>query len=191
MIANQLTEDEVWNRLRMLSAENLPMLEEIYAFGQMLVRQVVDDIQHLDSKAAALAAYAGGIVTLLASSGVWHVGTSVARYGLVLAGLIAAVAAVYAVKARTLQEFHWFSQSDWLRKECLMGKDNFYLRQFRVVTMWQVISSCRHRHERKARTVVVAQYFLVASVAILAFSLLSLLFKVPSFCSLKHIFGLW
>lgn len=193
MLENQLSMDEVKRRLALLGSDNSQILEEIYSFGQVLVRQVVEDIQNLDSKAAAMAAYAGGIVTLLVSSGVWstRIAMSSAKYGLVVAGVLTAISAVCAVRARTLQPFDWFSQSDWLRQECLENKNHFLLKQFRVVMMWQVINSWRNRHERKAKRINVAQYLLAASVCILAISLLGLLLKVPSGITSKYILGLW
>jgi hypothetical protein len=116
MLENQLTEEEVERRL--LSCENAEIMEELYSFGTVLVRQVVEDIQHVDSKAASMAAYSGAILTFLVSQQVWSITNQFAKYGTILAGLVAAAGLVLAVKARWLEEFEWFSQEDWLEASC-------------------------------------------------------------------------
>lgn len=190
MLENQLTMDEVKDRLE-LCHDKPDMLDEVYTFGQMLVRQVVDDLQHVDSKAASMAAYAGAVVTLLVSSGMWRSQTAASpiKYGVIVSGVTAALSVIWAVRARTLEHLDWFSQSDWLRKECLQSSDTFLLKQFRVLTMWGVIGSYRNRHVRKVKLIGVAQWLLAASVFTLALALLGLLLQAAWSCTLYR--ALW
>jgi hypothetical protein len=189
MLENRLTEEEVKDRLELCTGKP-QMLDEVYTFGQMLVRQVVDDLEHVDSKAASIAAYAGAVVTLLVSSGIWRsqAETSMIKYGAMIAGVTAALSVIWAVRARTLEHLDWFSQSDWLRKECLQGSDTFLLKQFRVLTMWGVIGSYRDRHVRKVKLIEVAQRLLAASIFTLALALYGLLLQAAWKCNLYDAF---
>jgi hypothetical protein len=166
MLANQLTETEVRERLEMCSA-NQNVTDELYSFGLLLVKQSVDDVQRVDAKATSLAAYCGVIVAFLFSAeAAWSKVHALSVYALVsLAGLMAVIAATFAVFVLRLHEHEWFSQSEWLQKSCL--NDLIMLKQYRILTMWGVVKSHRDVHSKKVNHLLMAQFFLGAAAVFL------------------------
>lgn len=155
------------------------MINELYDFGLFLVRNVVADVERVDKKAAALAAYSGAIITLLISTfNLWfHIVNRWIFPMLFLAGLLTMGAAVYSVYGLSLREFRWFSQKEWL--EDVRAFDAIRLKKYRILTMWDVISEYRRNHLIKAERLAKAQKYL--SLAVLSLVLAFLLASAAAF----------
>lgn len=173
LIANQLTEDEVFQRLNECrDPEKRDIVDELYGFGLMLVKNVVDDNAAINKKAGAFAAYSGAIITLLVSSfGAW---SAVANLGvylfMFLAGLAAFVTAILSVRSLSLRQYEWFSQKEWLESSHF---DNLQkLKRYRILTMWGVIASYRKVYAMKTSCMLTAQRILSLSVLLLLVALL-------------------
>ena len=183
--SNQLTEDEVRERLQ-ICKDNEGIVDELYNFGQALMRHVVEDVQRIDLKAASLAAYCGAIITLLVSTqGTWSKVANAWVYLFITASAFSSlVAAILCVHALRLQKFEWISQKEWLHPDCLVSLGK--LKQYRVLTMWGVIKSHRDVHLGKTRNLIKAQRFLVAAIVFLFIALVAGLWHY----NLNHGFGL-
>src|SRR2546426_8329898 len=62
----RLTETEMRKRLALY--RDPAITDELYTFGNMMIEKAVERFKGLDSKAAAIAAYSIGIITLLVST---------------------------------------------------------------------------------------------------------------------------
>ncbi len=172
VIKNGLVESEVEQRL-LACKERPEIVDELYSFGQSLVKQVVEDIHHLDLKAGSLAAYCGATITLLVSTqGSWsQVADGWVYLNVIASGSAALLGAILAISVLALRNFEWFSQKEWLESSCF---DNLTkLKRYRVLTMWGVITSYRKAHITKARRLVKAQWFLVTAGCFLLLALVA------------------
>ncbi len=123
--------------------ESSAVTDELYEFGAMLVKESVDRIHWLDSKAAAIAGYAGAIIVLInLTAPIWRPATAHwVQAVLVLAAVGVFAAGACAVRALFLREFTWFSDTEWIKDDCLDDAD--FLRRYHVLTMFGV----RRSHE--------------------------------------------
>ena len=134
-----LTKDEVWQRLLLCTRKEV--IEEIYVIGQSISKDIYESIHTLDSKAISFAAYAGAIITLLASSFSKWSSTSV-RCGSwisVAAGMSALVCVVFAVKSLSFKPHEIISQEDWLKREYLQNEMD--LRRYHIFAIWGVMEN--------------------------------------------------
>lgn len=166
----KLSEEEVNKRLQ--SYDNEGVTDELYDFGKMLVNELIERNNKLDTKAASMAAYAIGIITLLTST---YAGWSKVHYSLgipfpLLGALTAFVALIFAVLGLTLQRYEGFSQSEWLHSELLNNREQ--LRKYHILTMWGVLNSHESVSEKKADRISKAQRMLVITTIILLLSML-------------------
>lgn len=178
-----LDEKQVRERLA-LSKGKPDVVDQLYDFGDMLLRDAVARIAAIDSKATSIAGYAGGLVTLLiATSGIWASQTDWLLTSLtVLAGVVAAIAGACAMHSMALQQTQWFKFSGWLQRDCLQDRDR--LRRYHILTMWQVIKSHYECYVTKVGRVRRAQKFLVIAGALLATSFFQVAYaRTP----LKHL----
>ena len=170
---------------RLLLAKGKPeVVDQLYDFGDMLLRDAVARIAAIDTKATSIAAYAGGLITvLIATSGIWASQTDwLLTYLTVFAGVVAAIAGACAIHSMALQPTEWFKFSGWLQKDCLQDRDT--LRRYHILTMWQVIKSHYNRYDTKVGRVRRAQKLLVAAGVILTVSFLQVAYnRAP----LKHL----
>lgn len=164
--SQDLSEADVRSRLASYSSE--AVTDQLYDFGRMLLQDAVDRISKMDSKAAAVAAYSGAVITVLISTeGIW-----IKRFDrlavvlLLLAGIAAALAGAAAVHSIALQRTEWFTANEWMNKDCLGDADR--LKRYHLLTMWTVILSHQQRYRtkvvrfRRAQFAIVAAGFLVA-----------------------------
>jgi hypothetical protein len=165
----RLSEEEV--RARLVAYEDTGITDELYDFGKMLVSEAINRINRLDTKAASIAAYSVGIITLLASTsstwiprmhGLWS-------STLVISGVLAFVGASCAVKGLVLRPIEWFSENEWLSQECLSSRER--LRKYRILTMWGVLTSWSEAGKNKSAWIARAQYALLAAAILLVVSL--------------------
>ena len=181
--SRDLDEREVRERLAL--AKGKPeVVDQLYDFGDMLLRDAVARVAAIDSKATSIAGYAGGLVTLLiATSGIWASQSDWLLTSLtVAAGVVAAVAGACAIHSMALQQTQWFKFSGWLQKDCLQDRDQ--LRRYHILTMWEVIKSHYECYVTKIDRVRLAQKFLVVAGALLASSFLQVAYtRTP----LKHL----
>jgi hypothetical protein len=165
----RLSEEEV--RARLVAYEDTDITDELYDFGKMLVSEAVNRVNRLDTKAAAVAAYSVGIVTLLASTSPSWIPRIQGLWGftLFISGVLAFVGASCAVKGLVLRPIEWFSANEWLSKECLSSRER--LRKFRILTMWGVLNSWSEAGENKSAWIARAQYSLLAAAILLLVSI--------------------
>jgi len=181
---NQLTEDEVLQRLE--DCKGKPeIIDEVYSFGQSLMKVTLEDIQRIDLKAASLAAYCGAIITLIVSTqGIWTKAVNPWTYLLIVAStFFALTAAIFCVYGLRLQRFEWISQKEWLESSCFDSLDK--LKRYRILTIWGTIKSHRDVHRNKVIQVRKAQSFLVAAAISLFLALVAGLW----YYNLNH--GFW
>jgi hypothetical protein len=167
--AMDLTDAEVKKRLG--SYSDAAITAELYDFGKMLLQDAIDRFNKLDSKASALAAYCGGLITVLVSThGLWSKLQN-AQVDLIQAatGLLF-LSAAFAVLSMFLRGTQWFSQNEWLKADCLSSADR--LRRYHVLTMWGVVRSHHAAYRRKLLTIYATQFLLIAAVVVLLVALL-------------------
>jgi hypothetical protein len=177
--------DEKQVRERIALAKGKPdVVNQLYDFGDMLLRDAVARNAAIDSKAASIAGYAGGLVTvLIATSGIWASQTDWLLTSLtVFAGVVAAGAGACAMHSMALQQTHWFKFSGWLQKDCLQDRDT--LRRYHILSMWQVIKSHHEYYVTKVGRVRRAQTLLVVAGAILTASFFQVAYTRAPF---KHL----
>jgi hypothetical protein len=172
VMTNRLAESEVGQRLAECK-ERPQIVDELYSFGQALVRQAVEDIHRIDLKAGSFAAYCGVVITLLVSSqGSWSkMADGWVYLSVIGSGSAALVGAIFSISALALRNFEWFSQKEWLETSCF--DDLTKLKRYRVLTMWGVVTSYRDAHAVKVRRLVKAQWFLVAAGCFLLVALIA------------------
>jgi len=145
------------------------VVDELYTFGQMMLRETIANTRALDSKAASLAAYGGAIITLLVStSGAWtKVGNAFTMLLGAAAGISAFSASAFAAMAMALRDFDWISQNEWLKKECLSVKHETALTRlkgYRVMTIWGAMDSHKDADAAKVDRLKQSQRWLAISV---------------------------
>jgi hypothetical protein len=158
----KLKEDEVKKRLE--SCTSSGVVDELYDFGKTLVSDIVERHNRLEGKAATIAAYSIGVITLLASTyGNWiNRGIS---FGVLVTVLAAFTAIVFCVLSLKLERFDGISQSDWI--QCDVLDDREMLRKFHVLNMWGVFASHEAITEKKASWIAKAQLALfIAAISL-------------------------
>jgi hypothetical protein len=175
-IFDQVDEAEV--RHRVYACVDSNVIEELYLFSQVLIRQAVDDIKHIESKALVTAGYAGVIIVLLVAT----IGISlksvnfIAIFTTFAGGMMAFFSASSAVKALTLPDFGWFSQDKWLDPASLGDYEK--LKKHRIVTMWGVLRAYRDAHKLKREQIKRSQMFLSWSLGLLFCSLMAVFIPI-------------
>ena len=163
----KLEEKDVKELLRAYAS--VAVTDELYQFGSMLVKEGVERVHWLDSKAAALAGYAGAIIVLInLTSPIWRPAASWwIQATLILAAFAVFAAGVFAVLALSLKTFEWFSDTEWIKDGCLDDAD--ILRRYHILAMYGVRRSHEDASARKAARITWAQrIFGVAVVLLLA-----------------------
>ena len=162
MNQKRLDEAEVRNRL-VLAKGNPAVVDELYNFGLLLLKEAAEDIRRLDTKAAAMAGYSGAVVTVLISSvSLWRgLLSPFATLFVFIAGLVAIVAVVMGVRVMALRRFDWFSADEWLEAGCLSDIEK--LKRYRVLATWQAWNSHKDAHSQKALLLRRTQWALVST----------------------------
>lgn len=161
-----LAYQEVKQRVQTSHAD---VVDELYSFGEKLVSDAVDRLAKSDSKASALAAYCGGLVTLVVStSAIWGKYLDLYSSVVVVAAIFFFIVSAWLAAGSTHpQATEWYSDNDWLRQECLQDRER--LRRYRVLTMWQILKSHQEAFRAKTRRVRYAVLLLkIASVLLFA-----------------------
>jgi hypothetical protein len=160
----KLKEEEVRNRLEGYS--NNGVTDELYDFGKTLVADIVERHNRLETKAATMAAYSIGVITLLASTFANWVNRGIS-VGVLITVVAAFTAIVFSVLSLKLERFEGISQTDWFQNTAFDDRET--LRKFHVLTMWGVFASHEAVNERKASRIAVAQVALfVAAISLVA-----------------------
>jgi hypothetical protein len=166
----ELNEPEVRRRLAL--CKDAGVMHELYEMGGTLVRDAEERLHRIDDKAGKLAAYCGGLVTIVtstsslwfSSSGFWE------RLFTALGATLAASAVVLAVHTMRLQTVQWYSEDDWLNIDCLDKEHK--IKKFRVLTMWAIISSHDSVYRQKTSHITRVEYLTVGAIAVLFIALL-------------------
>jgi hypothetical protein len=174
-----LSKDQVEERLK--KCEDPQVVDEIYQFGQMLLKDAIQNLHSLDTKAVWFAGYGTAIVTLLVSSfGSWSRFADRLTDVLAFAAAFAAFrASIFSVTAIRLQDVDLIGEAEWLQPECL-SKIHF-LKRFRVLTMWRTIDSVNAAHAYKTVQLRKSEGWLKWSVGLLLVTFFEMLFS--------HVFG--
>ena len=190
----QIDEQEVRNRLKY--DDDLDVTNELYNFGLFLLKESAEDHRRVDTKASAMAGYAGVIVALLISSidswkDLLSPFSKLLVFWAALSALAAAVIGVYAMK---LRDFDWFSTDEWFPADCLDKGKLERLKRYRILTVWGHWNSHKKNYTDKTRLVRWEQGALAVAGALLflvlilmlwanffASSIPSAFFLVPSF----------
>src|SRR6266568_3705432 len=164
-------EKEVNDRLSSYADKDVPVTDELYDFGKMLVSEFVDRVHHLDSKAATLAGYSTGIVALLVSTfSFWKPALHLWGVGIVFAAALSAVcSAGFSLWAASIFKFKWFSDDEWLSEDYLDDAES--LRRYHILAMHNVIESHRDIARFKSRCIRWSQRALAVSAFLLMVAL--------------------
>lgn len=167
-------------RERLASYSDPKITDQLYEVGKSLVAENLDRVKTLDNKAASIAAYSIGLITLLVStrSG-WAGATRTWTTGLpICAGIAAFSAACLCVWALALKRFDAFSQNEWFSSECFGDPER--LRRYHLLVMWKVVGSHSTICNEKASKISIAQWLLLASAMILVITLTDIVvFRFP------------
>jgi hypothetical protein len=165
--------DEVKRRVE---AANVEVLDDLSALGQITLRDVTDRIANHDSKATAIAAYSGGIITLCVStSPIWGPRFSgLLPITVIAVGFLSLLLAAWlAIRSTFPIATEWHSDNDWLRTECLDSKER--MQRYRILTTWKVNASLETAYKKKVERLNVALYALQTGFV---FLILAALLKV-------------
>jgi hypothetical protein len=151
-----LSEKDVRDRLDSYTEPSVT--DELYHFGEMLLRDVIERLSKADTKAGAIAAYAGGLITLLVStSGIWAKNQSGSHLLLPITAIVALfLSAFFAVSSMTMKRAEWFSPNEWMKEECLETGER--LRRYHVLTMWGASESLETLYQAKLSELRKAQW---------------------------------
>jgi hypothetical protein len=154
-------------RERLKLCKEIKVIEEIYSLGQSMLKDIIDSIRIVESKAISFAAYGAAIVTLLvSSSAAWSkLGNKWTPWICVCAGLCALMCTVLSVKAIALQQHESISQDEWLNKESLDNELN--IKRYHILTIWGAMTSRINIQAKKVIGLHRAQRWLTVSVVVL------------------------
>ena len=136
-----------------------------------MLQDAVDRIGKLDTKAAALGAYCGGLITILVStSPSWSKFAppfAVAMIAAAMTGIV--IAGSLSVWSTALQRTEWFKQDEWMNKECLSATQQPLdrLRRFHLLAMAGVITSHQAACRAKIKRIYYSQVVMVVSALLL------------------------
>jgi hypothetical protein len=161
-----LSESEVKARLE--SYEDDSITEELYGFGKMLVQDAVNRLNSADAKATGVAAYCGGLLTVLSATfGIWSKGITWREVFLPICSAAFAIAAGYlAFLATGFRNVDWFSPDDWLNKDAMQGQQR--IKKFHILSMWVVLESHDRAYQHKLARVKRARWLTALSILSLA-----------------------
>jgi hypothetical protein len=172
--------DEVKRRVEAANAE---VLDDLSALGQVILRDATERIAKHDSKATAIAAYSGGIVTLcISTSPIWGPRLSGLLPRTVIgAGIVCLLLAAWlGIQSTFPIDTEWHSDNDWLRNECLDSKQK--MQRYRILTMWKINSSLETAYKKKLRQLSVVWYTVQAGFLLLLIAaLLNVARRLSSF----------
>jgi hypothetical protein len=172
--------DEVKSRVE---AANPEVLDDLSELGQVIFRDATERIAKHDSKATAIAAYSGGIVTLcISTSPIWGPRlTGLLPHTVLGAGVFCLLLSAWlAIQSTLPRDTEWHSDNDWLRNECLDNKQK--MQRYRILTMWKINRSLETAYKKKLGQLNVALYVIEAGfLLLLAAALLNVAWRLPSF----------
>lgn len=168
-----LTEEEV--RTRLSTCGEITIVEELYVTGQNMLKDSIDRIKTVETKATSFAAYGTALVTLLVSTASsWaNLGNVWTLWIALCAATCALMCTVCCVRALVLRKFEVASQDEWLDAECLAA-DVTFLKKYRILSMWGAIASSCDVQADKAKNVQRGEKWIRAAVAYLVVLLLHL-----------------
>jgi len=149
--------------------------KELYDFGKDLVRDALDRVNWLDTKAGVFASVSGAMVVVVISTFSswkdvvkdWPGGSVCLFFGL-LSLLAAAWSAVRALRVRT---FQGLNETDlWFAKEYFQYPDQ--LRRYYLIGMYRLVVSHDRINYQKATTLIRAERLVVVGAFFLAIPLL-------------------
>jgi len=166
MQSPRLSEAEVKARLE--SYEDDSITEELHSFGKMLVQDAVNRLNSADTKAAGVAAYCGGLLTVLSATFViWSKGITWREVFLPICSAAFAIAAGYvAFLATGFRNVDWFSPDDWLNKDAMQSQQR--IKKFHILSMWVVLESHDRAYQHKLARVKRARWLTALSILFLA-----------------------
>jgi MFS family permease len=167
-MATKISEEDV--RMRLASYTDASVTNELYSFGTMLLDDGVDRLGKSDTKASAIAGYAGALIAVLASTaGIWRTHTHSWHLLFPVAAIIALfLAALFAVSSTTLKRTEWFSTNEWIKADCLSDAER--LRRYHILTMWGARESLEKSYKKKLADVRKAELATLIAWILLAIS---------------------
>lgn len=154
--------------------------DHLYELSRYLLDEIVERVSRLDAKAGRFASYSGAIMALLLSTySTWrsHVEPNSLLFIVVgLAVICVALAGCYAFAAMRVKNFDWFSdRAIVFPGELLNFPDE--LKRYHILAIYRSLLSHQKVSDKKARRVIISQYFFLAGAALLAVCLLGILAK--------------
>lgn len=166
-------ENEVIERLE--KYEDPQVTSDLYDFGSQLVRDAIDRVNWLDTKAGIFAGFAGAMIVVVVSTFAswkdlvkdWPIASIFLFLG-IIALLLAASSALRGLRVRT---FEGLDEKDlWFASEYFQHPDR--LRRYYLIGMYRKVVSHRRINDQKAITLRWTERLVVAGAFLLAIPLL-------------------
>lgn len=160
---------------RLSAYDNPAVTNELYDFGSQLLRERTDRTNWIDTKAGAVAGFAGALIVIVVStfSGWKDVAkdwppAALFLFAALVVLLFAAFRAVQALRTRWFHELH--EKDLWFAKEYFDYPDQ--LRRYYLIGMYRAVVSHDLNNEKKARMLTFAENSIVTGAFLLAIPLL-------------------
>ncbi|MDO8431292.1 MAG: hypothetical protein Q7S58_02650 [Candidatus Binatus sp.] len=155
--------------------EDQQVTGELYDFGSQLVRDALDRVNWLDTKAGIFAGFSGAMIVVVVSTFAswrdlvkdWPIAPIFLFLGIVLL-LLAAGSALWGLRVRTFEGFH--EKKLWFASEYFQHPDQ--LRRYYLIGMYRTVVSHNRINEQKATALRVTERLVIAGAFFLALPLL-------------------
>jgi hypothetical protein len=152
----------------LMAAENSPALQdELYAFGDLLVNEVLSRSAQLDAKATSLLGWsAAAMAAILVYARGWGQAEWPVRVLIGGSVLLALSACVQAGRALRLLQWEIPSEADWFKFK--LFADPFRLQRYHLFSMLETHQHHDRQNARKAVHVEQSQWLLIAATVLVA-----------------------
>lgn len=159
--SSRLSEEEVVKRLE--SCDSDDVLDELYVFGQSMMKDADSHIRIVETKSQSFAAYGLAVITLLVStsSGWLHVGNQYDPAIALCAAICALICTYLSISALKARPYDCISEDEWLNADCLSKLTE--LKRYRILIMWGAVSSYGKIQDERSKKLVTAQTWIEGS----------------------------
>ena len=164
MASNDFSKEEV-NRL-VYSYKDNGITDQLYSFGIMLLNEISQRSNQIDTKAAITLGWATAVLAFLVSN-LWQTKSSFYLAISFVGAACASITIIFSFAAlQVYDEWAWPSDRDWLEETALINADE--LRRFHVRSLHEVRQDHKGIADRKATRLLWGQRFLVCAGTLVA-----------------------
>lgn len=160
---NDLSRDAVKGLLT--PVEDPQVIEQLYAFGSMLLAEIKERIAEIEKKAGALLGWSVGITVFLYTQ--FEKIKSWIGLASVVSAAIAVICAYVAMKSR--DDWRSPSDKDWMKDSCLNNADD--LKHYHVRSMHEIKTNLNTIARNKGEWLLRAEISLIVSAVLLTIAL--------------------